>query len=161
MRFHTSSAEETLELGEKIGKLMVPGDIILLFGDLGAGKTTLTQGIATGLDVGDGEYVRSPTFTLINEYGGRLPVYHIDLYRIESQEEMEQLGLEEFFFGRGVAIVEWADKLFPKKNGRKLNEFNLNERIEVFLKIIKNDTRSIEIKTFNLSQKREEDFTLQ
>lgn len=161
MRFHTSSAEETLELGEKIGKLMVPGDIILLFGDLGAGKTTLTQGIATGLDVGDGEYVRSPTFTLINEYGGRLPVYHIDLYRIESQEEMEQLGLEEFFFGRGVAIVEWADKLFPEKNGRKLNEFNLNERIEVFLKIIKNDTRSIEIKTFNLSQKREEDFTLQ
>ena len=161
MRFHTSSTEETLKLGEKIGKLMVPGDIILLFGDLGAGKTTLTQGIAAGLDVEDGEYVRSPTFTLINEYSGRLPVYHIDLYRIESQEEMERLGLEEFFFGRGVTIVEWADKLFPEKNGRNLNEFKLNERIEVFLKIIKNNARSIEIKTFNFSPKREEEFTLQ
>lgn len=161
MKFQTSSAEETLQLGEKIGKLLVPGDIVLLFGDLGSGKTTLTQGIAAGLDVEKGEYVRSPTFTLINEYRGRLPVYHIDLYRIGSHEELEQLGLEELFFGRGVAIVEWADKLFQGKNGENLNEFNLNERIEARLKIIKNDNRSIEIKAFNLSQNREKNFTLQ
>ena len=91
--------------------LLTGGDVVSLIGELGAGKTTLTQGIADGLGVSKECYVTSPTFTLINEYRGRVPVYHLDFYRVDSPSEVENLGLEEYFQGNGVAVVEWAEKI--------------------------------------------------
>ena len=98
--------EETIALGEKLGASLQPGDILLLEGDLGAGKTTLTQGLAKGLGVT--EFVNSPTFVIINEYfTGRLPLYHMDLYRVEEEAQLYDLGVEEYFYGNGVCVVEW------------------------------------------------------
>ncbi|MCY4389815.1 MAG: tRNA (adenosine(37)-N6)-threonylcarbamoyltransferase complex ATPase subunit type 1 TsaE [Desulfurellaceae bacterium] len=102
----TFSAEETLSLGRQIGRLLAPGMILGLCGDLGAGKTCLVKGIAEGLGIAP-ETVTSPTFTLVAEhYRGRVPLYHIDLYRLEGVEG-EELGYEEYLFGQGVAVVEW------------------------------------------------------
>lgn len=101
--------QETKEIGYKLGKLLQNGDIICLTGDLGAGKTTITKSIAKGLEVE--EDVTSPTFTIINEYDGRLPVYHFDVYRILDIEEMYDIGYEEYFYGSGVCIVEWASQI--------------------------------------------------
>lgn len=114
----TRSVEETIELGERIGKLLQAGDVAALIGKLGSGKTTLTQGLARGLGVGKKDYVTSPTFTLIKEHKGRIPVYHIDLYRIDNLKEVYDLGYDEYFYGEGVTIIEWADKirkLLPKE----------------------------------------------
>lgn len=106
------SADEMRALGESLGRAAAAGDIIALVGDLGAGKTVLVQGIAAGL--GYGGSVTSPTFTLIHVYeGGRLTVYHADLYRLERAEELEDVGLDDVFRQEGVAVVEWADK-FPE-----------------------------------------------
>ena len=104
----SKSDEETRALGEQVGRLAEPGDVYLLEGTLGAGKTTLTQGIARGLDV-EG-YASSPTFTLVNEYAGRIPLYHIDLYRLTGASEVYDLGLDEYLFGPGATVVEWADR---------------------------------------------------
>ncbi len=99
--------EQTRRLGAHLGRLLGPGDVILLEGDFGSGKTTFTQGIAKGLGI-DSRYVNSPTFTLINEYkDGNLRLQHIDLYRLEGDEQLETLGLEEYFEGDGVTVVEW------------------------------------------------------
>ncbi len=106
--FQSDSVEATRELGRAIGANARPGDILLLTGGLGAGKTTLTQGILWGL--GSEEYARSPTFVLVNEYEARIPVYHMDLYRLDSFEEIDGLGLEDYLFGDGVCVIEWADK---------------------------------------------------
>ena len=105
---HTNSVEMTHKLGRVIGANAVPGDILLLTGGLGAGKTTLTQGILWGL--GSEEYARSPTFVLVNEYHARLPVYHMDLYRLESFEDIDGLGLDDYLFGDGLCVIEWADR---------------------------------------------------
>jgi len=107
--FTTHSAEETVELGARLGASAQPGSVLLLHGDLGAGKTTLVRGIAQGLGV-DPDAVSSPTFVLIQEYRGRLTLYHVDLYRIEGIA-VEDLGLEELASERGVVVVEWADRL--------------------------------------------------
>lgn len=107
LKYITESAEETSKIGEQLGKLLVKGNIICLSGDLGAGKTAFTQGIAKGMGVED--YVTSPTYTIINEYAGRLPLYHFDVYRLNDVEEMYELGYEEYFFGDGVVVLEWAD----------------------------------------------------
>ena len=109
MEVVTKSAEETVELGRKIGAFLAPNDVIALIGHLGAGKTTLIQGIAQGLEVKD--YVTSPTFIIINEYMGRLPFFHVDLYRLEDVDEIEDLGIEEYFDRGGACVVEWAEKL--------------------------------------------------
>lgn len=102
----TFSAEETLSLGRQIGHLLAPGMILGLCGDLGTGKTCLVKGIADGLGIAP-ETITSPTFTLVAEhYTGRVPLYHIDLYRLEGVED-EELGYEEYLFGRGVAAIEW------------------------------------------------------
>ena len=105
---HSASVEETRNLGRVIGSNISPGDILLLTGGLGAGKTTLTQGILWGL--GSDEYARSPTFVLVNEYHARIPVYHMDLYRLDTFEEIDGLGLEDYLFGDGLCVIEWADK---------------------------------------------------
>ena len=105
----SNSAEKTFELGKRIGESLRENDIIALYGPLGAGKTTLVQGIGAGLGVED--FITSPTFILINEYSGRLPLYHIDLYRLENISQAEDLGIVEYFDKGGVCIIEWAEKL--------------------------------------------------
>lgn len=102
------SPEQTQKLGVRIGELAQAGDIILLVGNLGAGKTCLTQGIAWGLNIK--EYAASPSFMIVRELKGRLPLYHIDLYRLDHIEEIADLGLDEYMYGKGVCVVEWAEK---------------------------------------------------
>lgn len=105
---HIASEKETEKLGEAMGRVAVPGTVIALIGDLGTGKTTLTKSIARGLGVT--ETVTSPTFNIIREYrSGRIPLFHFDVYRIADPEEMYELGYEEYFYGDGVCVVEWAD----------------------------------------------------
>lgn len=99
---------ETQKVGTAIGKQALPGDIILLVGKLGTGKTCLTQGIAWGLDIK--EYTMSPSFVIVRELHGRLPLYHIDLFRLDNIEEIEDLGLDDYLYGKGVCVVEWAEK---------------------------------------------------
>lgn len=108
LTFISHSPDQTKDLGNHIGQLVVLSDVLLLSGDLGAGKTCLAQGIALGLGIAD--YVTSPSFVLVREYYGRLPMYHIDLYRLSNIEEIADLGLDDYFYDRGVSVVEWAEK---------------------------------------------------
>lgn len=103
----TKSSRQTMNWGKKLGKLVQGGEIIGLVGELGAGKTCFVRGFAEGIGVGKDAWVRSPTFTLINEYNGRLPVYHIDLYRVAQPAEQAGLDLREYLYGDGVSLVEW------------------------------------------------------
>ena len=115
LKIELNGLDETEAFGIRIGGLLKSGDILCLNGDLGAGKTTLTKSIGLGLGVDD--YITSPTFALINEYEGRIPLYHFDVYRLENVEELYDLGFDEYFYGEGVSIIEWADKiqaLLPK-----------------------------------------------
>lgn len=105
----TRSPEETLALGRRLGATLGPGDVVACYGELGSGKTCFIQGVAEGVGV-EGP-VTSPTFILIGEYPGRLPVYHIDLYRLDSLEEILALGVEECLYGPGVTLIEWAEKV--------------------------------------------------
>lgn len=118
------SAQQTRRWGRLLGQSMRGGEIVGLVGELGTGKTVLVRGVAEGLGVGKDAWIRSPTFTLINEYAGRLPVYHIDLYRVGSREELEGLNLREYLYGAGVSLIEWCDKL---------PEEELNEHLKVTL----------------------------
>lgn len=106
--FETTTAQETFQLGKKLGQQAVPGMIICLNGDLGTGKTVFTQGFAAGLGIE--EPVNSPTFTIVQVYEeGRLPLYHFDVYRIGDPLEMEEIGYEEYFYGEGVCLIEWSE----------------------------------------------------
>lgn len=107
-RVVTRTPEETDRLGQTLGGLLWAGDVLLLQGQLGAGKTLLTQGIAKGMGIS--EYVTSPTFILANQYDGPLTLYHIDLYRIEATAEAIDLGLDDYFYGEGVCVVEWPER---------------------------------------------------
>ena len=130
----TRSEEETRKIGRAIGRSLLPGDIICLVGELGSGKTTITQGIAQGLGVQGS--VSSASFKLINEYKGRIPVYHFDLFRLDKLSEVEELGYREYFYNQGVTVIEWAEKmrpLWPEK------------RVEIELKIISDNNREIKI----------------
>lgn len=109
MEIRLKGLEETKDFGIKLGNILKSGDIVCLNGDLGAGKTTLTKSIGLGLGVTD--YITSPTFTLINQYNGRLAVYHFDVYRLENVDELYDLGFDEYFYGKGVCIIEWAEKI--------------------------------------------------
>ena len=109
--FTTESPEETRSLGEKLGETLKRGDVIALIGDLGTGKTCLTQGIARGAGIAPDETVSSPSYILINEYNGTVPIYHIDLYRLENSEEIAELGLSEYVEGDGICIIEWAERM--------------------------------------------------
>ena len=113
----TNSPEETIQLGKEIGSRLNPGDIIALKGNLAAGKTTITKGIAFSLDIKD--VITSPTYTLISEYYGKMPLYHMDMYRIDSIEEFEMLGVDEMLFGSGVTVIEWSERIeeyLPEKH---------------------------------------------
>ena len=108
MIIESFSAEETFALGERLGREAKPGDVYTLIGDLGVGKTVLTQGIAKGLDID--EPICSPTFTIVQVYEkGRMPFYHFDVYRIGDVEEMDELGYEDYFYGEGLTMIEWAN----------------------------------------------------
>lgn len=115
--FETYSEKDTWQLGYLLGQNAIPGQIYALTGDLGVGKTVLTQGLAAGLGIT--EAVSSPTFTIVQIYEeGRLPLYHFDVYRIGDAEEMEEIGYEDFFYGDGVCLIEWADlirEILPEK----------------------------------------------
>ena len=113
MKFRSRSPEETFQFASEFAKGLQGGEVLALVGNLGAGKTTFVQGLASGLHIPQNAYVRSPTFTLINEYpGSRLPLFHLDFYRLKSASDAETLGLEEYFCKEGICVVEWAD-LFP------------------------------------------------
>lgn len=107
----THSVEETLALGERIGRALAGGDALALVGQLGAGKTYLVKGIAHGLGVESDRSVNSPTFVLVNEYAGRVPIHHLDAYRLGSADELLDLGFEEMCADATIAIVEWADRV--------------------------------------------------
>lgn len=124
--FQTSSAEETINAGREIAKLLAPPTFVILRGDLGAGKTTLVKGIAEALDAADADEVTSPTFTLIHEYEGTrdnqpVKLYHLDLYRIESERQLDTLGLDEVCSADCIALVEWGEK-FPSVVNRSNGE---------------------------------------
>jgi tRNA threonylcarbamoyladenosine biosynthesis protein TsaE len=107
----TQSAEETIAFGRTLAQLLAPPKIVLLRGDLGAGKTTLVKGIAAGFEAAEEEDVTSPTFTLIHEYRGpRVNIYHIDLYRIDTQRELEMLGLDDLHSDKSLLLIEWGEK---------------------------------------------------
>lgn len=116
LTFTTKTPEETIELGRKIGRLLKKGDIIAMQGTLAAGKTTITKGIAESLGVLD--TITSPTFCLISEYEGKMPLYHMDVYRLEGTDDFENLGTDDMLYGDGVSIIEWSEKIMdalPKK----------------------------------------------
>lgn len=130
------SPSETIRIGKIIGTHLLPGDVVALVGELGTGKTRLIKGLAEGIGIGKSVYIASPSFTLINEYSGRVSFYHIDLYRLKTEKEAEELGLEEYFQGRGITAIEWADRipsLLPK------------ERLWINICYTGKHTRSIEI----------------
>ena len=136
MILKTASADETIRFGKKLGMLLSPGDVVALVGELGAGKTTLVRGIVQGLGVTDRRVVKSPTFSLVYKYEGRIPIYHFDAYRLEDAQEMLDIGSDEMIYGNGVAIVEWADKVLgclPK------------EYLEITLTAVSENERNIEI----------------
>ena len=113
--YNSKSSEDTYRLAEQLAEEMLPGTVLALHGDLGAGKTCFVQGLAVALGVED--IVNSPTYTLINEYAGRLPLYHLDLYRLSHPEEALDIGLDEYMYGSGVTAIEWPERvegLLPK-----------------------------------------------
>jgi len=113
----SKSPEETKKIGREVGKLAKPGDLLTFYGELGAGKTCFIQGISQGLEVKD--YVTSPSFTIVNEYQGKIPIYHFDLFRLDHAEDILELGYEEYFYGEGLTVIEWAEKIehcLPKEH---------------------------------------------
>lgn len=132
MIIETHDPEETFEVGRKIGMNAKPGQIYTLTGNLGVGKTVFTQGVAAGLGIT--EPVNSPTFTIIQEYeDGRLPFYHFDVYRIGDLEEMEEIGYDDYFFGQGICLIEWAElieEILPEKRIEVTIEKDLEKGFE-------------------------------
>ena len=141
--FYTNTPAETEKIGHIIGQTLVKRDIVALIGDLGAGKTCLTRGLALGLGLPLPQKVTSPSYTLINEYEGYTPIYHIDLYRIDQCEDVWDLGLDEYLEGEGVCIIEWANIILQELPGHT---------IEIKLSWLDENRRSIETKnTVDLS----------
>ncbi len=135
--FHTRSEEETIALGRELAPTLSPG-AVLLIGNLGAGKTTLAKGIVGGLNATPADEVSSPTFTLIHQYGDATPVYHIDLYRLDEQRQVENLGLDDLFSSGSVVLLEWAER-FPALLPR--------HRTEIRLRALPDETREITVST--------------
>ena len=134
--FKSVSVGETITFGERLGRLLAPGDVIALVGELGAGKTTMVKGIVQGLGVTDRRAVKSPTFALVHRYEGRIPVYHFDAYRLENAQEMLDIGSDEMIYGDGVSIIEWADNV---------PECLPEEYLKVTLTAVSENERTIEV----------------
>ena len=132
----SNNVSETLRIGKRIGTFLRPGDVVALVGELGTGKTHLIKGLAAGVGVKKTAYMASPSFVLINEYPGRIPFYHLDLYRLETEEEAQDAGVEELLEGEGVTAIEWADKI-PSLLPR--------EGLWICLRAVGEQARSIEI----------------
>ncbi len=128
-----ASQEQTWRTGELLGARLGAGDMVCLYGDLGAGKTSFTYGIALGLEVRE-QYITSPTFTFVNEYQGRVPFYHIDLYRLKDPGELENIGFEEYIDSDGVTVIEWAERA---------EEELPQERLSVYLSYVNESSREI------------------
>jgi tRNA threonylcarbamoyladenosine biosynthesis protein TsaE len=137
----TFSPEETKEFGRSLAGELKAGSVVALMGPLGSGKTVLIQGICSGLGVT--EFVTSPTFVIINEYPGKIRVYHFDLYRLENIEEFIKLGYEEYFYGEGITLIEWAEKI---------KGFLPPKRMEINLEILSENERKISIRRFEGSK---------
>lgn len=136
----TNSSEETMNLSEKIGQFVIKKDTIILEGDLGAGKTTFTKGLARGLGVK--RIVNSPTFNIIKEYKGRIPLYHMDVYRLKDSDE--DLGFDEYFDGEGVTVVEWAHLIEQQLP---------NELLKITIQHINEESRKITLEPFGVRYK--------
>ena len=141
----TSNPEETQSLAEKLGRLLQPGDVVALIGELGSGKTVFSQGLARGLGVPKTFYITSPTFAIINEYPGRVPFYHLDLYRVSGPGELSELGLEEILYGQGAVAIEWAERLDKELPA---------ERLEVHLAFLNEMGRNIAFFAFGEASAR-------
>jgi len=149
--FISKSEEETIDFGKRLGSVLGGGDVIALCGELGSGKTILVKGIAEGLGVKSSQYVNSPSFVILKEYKGRFPLYHFDIYRLGDVSEFSTVGYTEYFYGNGVSVIEWADKIIerlPKEflridisiereKERKLRIVPYGERYEELLKRLK------------------------
>ncbi len=138
----THSPEETVALGQALGRRLPPGSVVLLFGQLGSGKTAFAQGLARGLAVPDTYPVTSPTYTLINEYPGQLPFFHVDLYRLPQPADPEEIGLLDLFASNGVVAVEWSERLHPGDRPAK--------RLEIRFDVAGGTLRSIRIIAYGL-----------
>ncbi len=136
MTYHSESPEETIAFGCALGRLLRPGDVVALVGELAAGKTVLTKGIARGLEVPESCLVSSPTFVIIHEYTGRLRMYHCDAYRLSGPDDIAALGSDEIFFGDGVTVVEWADRV---------QEVLPDERLTIEMSIVGKQQRRIRL----------------
>jgi len=136
--YRTASEEETIALGERLARELPPKQVVLLIGQLGAGKTTLAKGIVKGLGAADPDEVSSPTFTLIHEYGSPGRVYHIDLYRLDQPREVATLGLEELFERTAIVLIEWGER-FP--------QFLPSERTEIRIRAAGGTDRDIQVTT--------------
>lgn len=134
--YRTRAEEETIALGERLAKELPRPSVVLLIGNLGAGKTTIAKGIAQGLGVADAEEVSSPTFTLIHEFGDPVSLYHIDLYRLDTPAEVASLGLDEIFTRDAVVLIEWGER-FP--------ELMPENRIEITLRRVEDEEREIRV----------------
>ncbi len=141
----SASEEETISYGRVLGNMLERGDVIALIGELGAGKTYLAKGLALGLGAKDAKEVTSPSFTIINEYSGRIPIFHLDFFRLSEDFEVEDLGYEEYFYGPGVSIIEWAEK-FPK--------ILPEEHLEVKINISGERERDLELKVWGYHYRR-------
>jgi tRNA threonylcarbamoyladenosine biosynthesis protein TsaE len=133
----SKSIAETIKLGAKLAKKLKKGSVVALIGDLGSGKTVFTKGIAEGLGVKNARYVNSPTFVIIKEYKGKMPLYHFDLYRLDHYSSFDAMNYEEYFYDNGITVIEWADKIYkllPPKHW------------EVTLAVLGETDRKIEIK---------------
>jgi tRNA threonylcarbamoyladenosine biosynthesis protein TsaE len=136
LTFVAGSVAETIALGERLGTELAPGDFIALTGELGSGKTHFARGVAVGLGVDPAIPVTSPTYTLVNHYCGRFELYHFDLYRLAGDQDVADLGFEEYFYGAGVSIVEWAERL---------RDLLPEDRLTISFRYLDDDSRSISL----------------
>jgi len=140
----TASLEQTFELGKIVGQRLSTGIVITLVGDLGSGKTAFVQGLARGVDVPSDYYITSPTYTLINDYPGRLPFYHVDLYRLTTLADIEEIGLNDILSGKFITAIEWADRLQKQ---------DLGDHLAVRIRITDLDDRRFNLTAYGRSNK--------
>jgi len=143
LKIITKSPKETKDLGFKIGKILKKRDVLILVGELGSGKTTFVQGVAKGLKVSD--CVCSPSFTIVNEYQKKTPLYHIDLYRLEKEEEIISVGIEEYLYGEGITVIEWGERVKDL----------ISNFVEINFSFVKENIRSLEFTLYGEKTKVE------